>query len=138
VLLQKIPGSIWNSLLNVTNGEKRSPWPGRTPFCELSNHWRGEATNYGQVTSRGYQIRFNAEAFSFLPEEVARFVIAHELAHVFQKAEGKRPGGANEVENEADADSIAERWEFRGYAFRTFNGLVARQGFKRACQLMGT
>lgn len=107
----------------------------REPYCELSNLWMTESrSNYAQVTGLGCELRFLASAFLVLPDEVARFVIAHELAHVFQKAEGKSPGGACEEENEAEANSIAERWGFDRIGFLTFQMLVEYDGLEAACR----
>ena len=58
------------------------------------------------------ELKFNAEAFDILPPSVARWIIAHELAHVYQKACGQVPGGEDEHQNENDADRIAEGWGF--------------------------
>lgn len=71
---------------------------------------------YGQVGRVGMELKFRQEAFACFPAEIARWVIAHELAHIYQKACGRQPGGANEEENEDDANNIANKWGFdQGY-----------------------
>ncbi|HEV3145830.1 MAG TPA: hypothetical protein VGZ47_18215, partial [Gemmataceae bacterium] len=67
--------------------------------------------NHGQVVAPGYQIRFNASSFRLLPEPVALFTIAHELAHVYRWALGKDPYEPKQ-ESEAKTDAIAEGWGF--------------------------
>jgi hypothetical protein len=57
-------------------------------------------------------LRFNAEDFMIFPPKIALWIIAHELAHVYQKAIGGSPGGTSEAENETDANRIAESWGF--------------------------
>ncbi|MBI3824073.1 MAG: M48 family metallopeptidase [Planctomycetes bacterium] len=110
--------------------------PTRIPICELSNCWIDHAGKYGQCTANGYELRFDASAFLILPENVATFVIAHELAHVFQKAEGNCPGGANQQENEGDANFIAEKWKFDRIALLTLEAFVKLDGFEKACRTL--
>jgi hypothetical protein len=57
-------------------------------------------------------LKFSAKDFAVFPGSVARWVIAHELAHVYQKTIGRVPGGENEQNNEQEADRIAESWDF--------------------------
>ncbi len=60
------------------------------PAFELSNLWPDEVDAHAQVTEAGYQLRFNAASFGVLPQEVALFIIAHELGHVYRWANGNR------------------------------------------------
>ncbi len=83
-----------------------------SPLIELSNMWADCETNFGQVRDAGLEIRFHAASFEVLPDEIGGSIIAHELAHVFQKALGMRPGGDNESDNETDADRITGEWGF--------------------------
>lgn len=66
------------------------------PLIELSDMWVDSKTSFAQVTDQGTELRFSARDFALLPVLVARWVVAHELAHVYQKALGRRPGGVSE------------------------------------------
>ncbi len=81
------------------------------PVFELSNMWEGVDENLGQTDENGARIRFNADAFPHMPDQAAVAVIAHELAHVFQKVLGRLPGGENEEENEQHANRIVDDWD---------------------------
>ena len=74
--------------------------------------WGHAAFSFAQVGSNGMVLRFSAEDFMVFPDKIAQRIIAHELAHVFQKATGRLPGGQNEDENEDDANRIADSWGF--------------------------
>jgi hypothetical protein len=98
------------------------------PKIELSNSWGDAQTCFGQVRHAGLEVRFSAKDFALLPDEVASWIIAHELAHVYQKATGKRPGGDALESNEEDADEIAPSWGF-DRTLRAFLGhLQASEG----------
>jgi hypothetical protein len=81
------------------------------PLIELSNLWVPH-DSYGQVRNAGMVLKFRQEAFSCFPPQAARWVIAHELAHVYQKACGLSPGGKDEETNEHHADNLAKEWGF--------------------------
>jgi len=81
------------------------------PQIELSDCWSPESS-YAQVTRAGMEVKFRQEAFACFPREAAQWIIAHELAHVFQKACGRVPGGDAESENEKHADDLAREWGF--------------------------
>ena len=82
------------------------------PVIELSNMWADSDTCFAQVTRRGMVLRFSAKDFATFPDSVARWIVAHELAHVYQKAIGRDPGGSSTKDNENEADEIAEGWGF--------------------------
>jgi hypothetical protein len=72
--------------------------------------WGDAAFSFAQVGGNGMTLRFSADDFMVFPDKIAQWIIAHELAHVFQKATGRVPGGQNE--NEDDANRIAHGWGF--------------------------
>lgn len=82
------------------------------PLIELSDCWGDSNESFAQVTRGGAIVRFGAKDFAVLPPCVSTWIIAHELAHVYQKAVGQKPGGESEKTNEAEADSIAKSWGF--------------------------
>lgn len=47
-----------------------------------------------------------------MPERAIAWLIAHELAHMYQKVQGKSPGGETKDQNEDDANAIAIEWGF--------------------------
>jgi hypothetical protein len=82
------------------------------PKIELSDSWGDAQTCFGQVRHGGMEVRFSAKDFEVLPDAIAAWIIGHELAHVYQKVIGKRPGGDSLESNEDDADEIARSWGF--------------------------
>ena len=81
------------------------------PLIEVSNSW-APRYSFGQVGRAGLELKFRQQAFACFPPPAARWVIAHELAHIYQKTCGRPPGGENEGENEDHADNLAEEWGF--------------------------
>ena len=79
----------------------------------LLDDWPPESVD-GQVGMQGYEVKFRAESFRHFPKKAARWVIAHELAHVIQWATNRcrDPDQISSGENEQDADRIAEGWGF--------------------------
>ena len=61
----------------------------------------------------GLEIRFKSEFMDVLPDDAVRRVIAHELAHVYQWAQGRMEamGMAARDDIELDADEIADGWD---------------------------
>jgi len=122
------------------------------PSFELSNLWGDSAHSYAQVIEMGYRMRFNAKSFSIMPEPPALFVIAHELAHVYNWATGtsnalfrsfyEQNTDETEVhekfdlENEAKADALAVKWEFDKAKMDRFRMLEKMRGFEYACERM--
>jgi hypothetical protein len=108
--------TCWTRLTPATRAKIEAYWDSaddpNLPLIELSNLWRDWRTCFGQTTQIGMELKFSEGAFKYFPDVIADWVIAHELAHVYQKAMGRRPGGANEEENENDADEIASGWGF--------------------------
>jgi hypothetical protein len=102
------------------------------PSFEFSDMWNSEAC-FAQVRN-GVELRFSATAFAVFPDKTARWVVAHELAHVYQKALGKAPGGHSEDENEADANRIAEGWGFDKTPFFMLGVLQHKLSFEDACK----
>lgn len=104
----KVPAAAQTAITEHWGG---SPVP-LHPKIELSDCWADSNDCFAQTGFNGMELRFSRRDFAILPDSVATWIIAHELAHVYQKAIGRRPGGASEDENEADADSIASGWGF--------------------------
>lgn len=127
---------------------------GLPPSFELSNLWGDSAWSHAQVKDSGYQLRFNADSFSIMPEETALFIIAHELAHVHGWASGKSGHRFKclaeasseeadiinnfEAENEASADALAVSWGFNKVARNTLRLLAEARGFESACRMMAS
>jgi hypothetical protein len=82
------------------------------PSVELSKLWVDSNGSFGQVTASGMKLKFSAEDFAIFPDSIAGWVIAHELAHVYQSALGRPPDGVNVERYEREADDIAKRWGF--------------------------
>ena len=64
-------------------------------------------------------VKFNAGEFDQMPDETAHWIIAHELAHVYNRAIGNLPidsrDGAlcfDEAKNEETSDKLGESWGF--------------------------
>src|SRR4029077_20297246 len=96
------------------------------PCIELSDLWRDTEKAFAQVTAVGFEIKFSRSAFEVLPERAAKFLIAHELAHVYQKAIGIKPGGASEDQNENDANNLASTWGFDEIGLHDVERLLQR------------
>ena len=102
---------------------------------ELPDHMKcdGDMRPYGQVdvwyNGRGeaaeLTLRFHAESFSALPDTCAQWVIAHELAHVYDKRESQGPLG-HECFREQRADATAEKWGFSRFYLNVFDDLLNR------------
>lgn len=98
------------------------------PMIEYSNQWSPKGENIRATTAAfGGEMQFLARELDPLPDDAVRFIIAHELAHVFQKARGDTlhfPNNGETLymgadgrrrtvqENEVDADQLAESWGF--------------------------
>lgn len=107
------------------------------PTFELSNLWGDSRIAHAQVKGPGYQLRFNATSFLSLPERVALFIIAHELAHAYRWACGdKKPDESKDV-SEDTADGLAIMWGFDKEARDSFKVLAKGVGFEEACQIFG-
>jgi len=120
---KRLPDSDRTRMLAYWKSSGIETWP----MIELSTLWSDSKSCFGQVRGRGMEVRYNSASFQIFPRGMAQWFIAHELAHVFQKAEGKRPGGDEESRNEDDADCIVERWGFCRSAY-TFFQIQRSQG----------
>ncbi len=96
----------------------RSNKYGFQPFIELSNFF-GRDDIYGQVKNDGYTVKFRASEFDEMPDKTAHWIIAHELAHVYNRAIGNSPffseeGGfsIDEERNEEAVNKLVESWGF--------------------------
>ncbi len=58
----------------------------------------------------GKAMKFRPEAFACYPPAAARWVIAHELAHVYQWATGCNVGAEDEKRNEREANELVRQW----------------------------
>jgi len=109
----QIPADVTHAILGFCLAHR--------PMIELSDSWRPDVS-YGQVDCviRGGQImeitiRFRAAAFACFPLAVAQWVIAHELAHIYEKACGRLPDPDPDAEDvtEERVNKIAEHWGFK-------------------------
>lgn len=107
--------SVWAALPTSVQTRIIEHWqtePTRQePYFELSECW-APATSSAQVKMTGFQMKFRTSSFRHFPEPAARWVIAHELAHVWQWVIGRNRLDFTVEENEDDADRIAEGWGF--------------------------
>jgi hypothetical protein len=87
------------------------------------------------VTAWGSEIKFRKSSFEVLPQAAAAYVIAHELAHVYQKCLGRHPGGRDDAENERHADLLAKGWGFCPTVYDLIRLLEKAPGrdFRSAC-----
>ena len=82
-------------------GQGKASW---NPSIRLANGWPGwKRRGYGDCSREGHQLRFFAPTAEIMPNPVLSIVIAHELAHVYQLAEGTE-GGNWEEEDQLDID----------------------------------
>jgi hypothetical protein len=98
------------------------------PFIEYSNQWLPGGSDV-RATTKAFagEMQFLAKELDPMPDDAVRFIIAHELAHVFQKARGDTldfsergeaaflgaDGERRTVdENEENADRLAKSWGF--------------------------
>ncbi len=125
--LERIITDVWRGLSTGAREAIATFWRNGDPKVELSNLWDSENCN-AKLRGDGCTIKVSEEAFRNMPDDVARYVIAHELAHVFQKANGiwvrsgddggplsfEREGvhWGDEPRLEDDADQTAGKWGF--------------------------
>ncbi len=107
------------------------------PLIELSNIW-APCDAYGQVGNIGMELKFRQEAFAHFPSPAAKWVIAHELAHIYQKTCGQQPGGTNELVNEDHANRLAKAWGFDNGRLLIIDIMQNKRGLsvKEACQVL--
>lgn len=137
----KLFQECWQQIPDSDRGRLLAHWMNSGiktyPMIELSTLWSDSQSCFTQVTLGGMEIRYNSDHFRHFPKGVARWIIAHELAHVFQKTEGKSPGGDDERRNENDADEIVERWGFEKTAWILLRvNLSGGKSFEASCQLV--
>ncbi len=129
---KKIPYKVRRAILKYW---RESNWP---VGFELSNMWGSgyDPKLSAQVRHEGCLMKFRQSDFEVLPEKVAEFLIAHELAHVYQKACGRRPGGESEEENENHANHLASSWGFYTSLYYEWCQLMSERGmsFEEACK----
>jgi hypothetical protein len=100
-----------------------------SPDVELSDYPFGPGRTFGMVDHYGHRLRFRAKFVDPMPDNVVQDLIAHELAHVLQSAQGIRcvrkwtDGRAKYVDSdgmdfggnfeiELSADEAMSRWGF--------------------------
>lgn len=131
--------SCWKQLPRGSRRAIATFWKGGGkpyPVVELSNLWSdSEEKSFAQVSHGGTVLKFSAKDFAVFPDSIARWVIAHELAHVYQKTRGRTPGGRTEQENEQEADRIAASWGFdKTPTTLLFLALCRRLSVEEACK----
>ncbi|MFZ2654344.1 MAG: hypothetical protein WAX69_05470 [Victivallales bacterium] len=79
---------------------------------ELSNFWKhNENKNTcANAGARGCELKFRSDDFEIMPPEVAQYIIAHELAHVYQFSAKLVTGKGYDFEG--IADKLAKEWGF--------------------------
>jgi hypothetical protein len=102
---ERVPNSICEAIIDYWAKSDLCLFDVSDFGFEIDGHW-------AFVTRNGTSLRFRGEYFACTPEPAGLWVIAHELAHVYQKVLGNKAGGDNEEENEADANAIAIEWGF--------------------------
>jgi len=90
---------------------------------------------YGCVTRLGHMLQFRADRFAIMPEEVACDLVAHELMHVWQWADGRdwseyHHGGAFDIETEAD-----EMMDYIGFDSESLDRWGLEKGFVKMVNL---
>lgn len=129
----RIPMAVQQSIVEYWNLYGATYEPPLQPHFELSNYLPVDV--YGQVNLNGMELKFSSSAFEVFPDSVASWVVAHELAHVYQKARGLPPGGDDYGENEEHADSLARSWGFEEHRFQLMILLQNKIGsLELACQ----
>jgi hypothetical protein len=103
----KVPSEDRNALLAYWR--QSGDW---FPTVELSDLWLDSSTSFGQTSLSGKQFRFSARDFAEFPDEVASWIVAHELAHSYRHASGLVRSGESESEKERETDEIATSWGF--------------------------
>jgi hypothetical protein len=116
------------AVLDPATGQECGPW------IQLSDDWHDSETCFGQVRNCGMEVRFSARAFDELPYRAARWVIAHELAHVYQKTIGRCPGGLNANENERHANGLVKDWGFPRESRFLIDVFIDKLGLEGACR----
>jgi len=89
-------------------------------WLEIESDWKGHITRNAEVNEAGRSIAFNGIEFSKMPEPVAMFVIAHELALVYQHGTAK--AGKADCDLEDQANKLANEWGFDEPAYLNWEG----------------
>jgi hypothetical protein len=131
---RRIPPGPRRSILTHWANGRREGRPS-CPVIQLSNTWYDSRTCSGQVRDCGLEMRFNARDFEVLPFYAARFVIAHEIAHVYRWAVAEVPPNEDEDAKERRTDEIARQWGFCNYSHIRICHLVQNGiEFQEACR----
>lgn len=108
----------WAQLPAPVQEKIRKHWAKEDVRLELSNIWKNCAIHDGEVGCFGREAKFNAAEVDRMPDTVAKALIAHEMAHVYQHATGfsqrtYEVSSQREYEVlESDAKELASRWNF--------------------------
>lgn len=79
-------------------------------LLELSNGWKNCTTRDGETSLCGCSVKFSAAKMDLVFDVSAKFLIAHELAHVYQYATRTNRRPYEDLESEAD--ELADHWGF--------------------------
>ena len=80
----------------------------KVAIVELAGDWSGYTIGvYGNTAAFGALVRFHGSTFAHMSDIGCQYVIAHELAHVLQSAEGRSYRTRREEERDARARGLA-------------------------------
>ena len=101
----------WKAMPLTARRRIRRHWRrrGGWPNIEMMHGWsQRRIGTIGHVRLSGMEVRFHSPYLEWASDDHVRYVIAHELAHVLQAAEGR--DGASSRDRESDAHKSALTW----------------------------
>jgi hypothetical protein len=137
----RIPRGARASILRYW-ADSYSPHVAMSPAIEYVRGWMGKGAEVLALCCHdGHGLRFRSTAFDAMPDDVARFVIAHEFGHVLQSTRGIRGIGVSQegdpinvgpdgelfgccgqdFEIEADVSDIISWWDFDSEPFERWS-----------------
>jgi hypothetical protein len=130
-------GGFWGTPTTSPTIELLSGWfPTESSLWEAMDGMPEAEQPLAQVFGGGHTVRFWSTAVDDMPDDLARRLIAHELAHVHQFACGR-----SGVDCEADAEQLACSWGYPGGTIREWaaGGRSRRtdRRRKKPCRLRG-
>lgn len=88
---ESLISDVLNSITSDDRKRIQSHWLEHpvAPLVLFEEPWMADGEVFGRTESLGHRINFEWLTFRLLPDAVAKSLLAHELAHVFQHAIGK-------------------------------------------------